>query len=57
MSMYQIMALAWSETEWAVMRGPRSGGLSMNHILLNVRAERIKAQELKWHQRLSPAMR
>lgn len=53
MSLYQIMALAWSEAEWALIGGPRSGGLAMNHILLEIRAERIKAQELKWHQRIT----
>ena len=52
MSMYQIMALAWSEVEWAVMGGPRSGGLSLNYLLMTtIRSESIKIQELQPWQR------
>ena len=52
MSMYQIMALAWSEVEWAVMGGPRSGGLSLNYLLMTrIRSETIKIQELQPWQR------
>ena len=52
MSMYQIMALAWSEVEWAVMGGPRSNGLSLNYLLMTrIRNETIKTQELQPWQR------
>lgn len=52
MSMYQILALAWSEVEWAVMGGPRSGGLSLNYMLMaRIRCETIEIQELQPWQR------
>lgn len=53
MSMYQIMALAWSDVEWAVMQRSRTGAMLMNHILMEVRAERIQVQELKPWQRIA----
>lgn len=45
MSIYQLMAHLWFETEWAVLKGPKQGAYEMNQMLMRLRCERIKCEK------------